>query len=151
MSIDAIARAAEERARERGATLRRLLAELSPFRGELTLALVLVLVGATTQAAGPWLISRAIDHEPALAFRDRAAFLDPHRVAGPVAVVGVVRSVFFRARHELLVQRVHDPALDAHDHGLVTGVADHDSLQNAFRHPLTLPATPGGAARREWF
>ena len=63
MSIDAIARASEERARERGATLRRLLAELAPERGELTLALALVLVGATTQAAGPWLISRAIDHD----------------------------------------------------------------------------------------
>src|SRR3954464_1817834 len=98
--------------------------------------------------APPWRrVGRAVDDEPALAFRDRAAFLDPHGVAGPVAVVGVVRRIFFRARHELLVQRVHDPALDAHDHRLITGVADHDSLQNAFRHPLTLPATPGRAAR----
>jgi ATP-binding cassette subfamily B protein/subfamily B ATP-binding cassette protein MsbA len=63
MSIDAIARAAEERARERGATLRRLLAELASMPGELGVALALVLVGAAAQAAGPWLISRAIDHD----------------------------------------------------------------------------------------
>ena len=53
MSIDAIAGAAEERAHERGATLRRLLAELTLMRGELALALILV--SAATQAVGPWL------------------------------------------------------------------------------------------------
>ncbi len=61
MSIEAIARTSRERAEKRGATARRLLGELRPFRRDLVLALGLVVVGATAQAAGPWLISRAID------------------------------------------------------------------------------------------
>jgi ATP-binding cassette, subfamily B, multidrug efflux pump len=61
--IEAIAEAPEERARNRGATLRRLLGEWSPYRRSLALALALVLVGAAAQGAGPWLISRAIDQD----------------------------------------------------------------------------------------
>jgi ATP-binding cassette subfamily B multidrug efflux pump len=61
--IEAIAEAPEERARNRGATLRRLLGEWSPYRRSLLFALALVLVGAVAQGAGPWLISRAIDRD----------------------------------------------------------------------------------------
>ena len=63
MSIQAMANAPQERAENRGATLRRVLGELAPFRGQLWLAFALVLVGAASQAAGPWLVSRAIDED----------------------------------------------------------------------------------------
>lgn len=59
--IESIARAPQERAEDRGTTARRLLGELRPYRRQLFLALGLVVVGAVTQAGGPWLIGRAID------------------------------------------------------------------------------------------
>jgi ATP-binding cassette subfamily B multidrug efflux pump len=52
---------AEERVSNTGAVLRRLLRYLSPFRLQLSGALVLVIVYALVQAAGPALIGRAID------------------------------------------------------------------------------------------
>jgi len=52
---------AEERVGNTGAVLRRLLRYLSPFRLQLSGALVLVIVYALVQAAGPALIGRAID------------------------------------------------------------------------------------------
>ncbi len=63
MSIDAIARASQERAEHRGATVRRVFGELAQFRGQLGSALALVLLNAAAQAAGPWLVSRAIDDD----------------------------------------------------------------------------------------
>ncbi|HET7564141.1 MAG TPA: hypothetical protein VFJ96_04055, partial [Gemmatimonadaceae bacterium] len=51
----------EARAEHRGATLRRLLRELGPYRASLTMAFVLIVIGAAAQAAGPWLVGRAID------------------------------------------------------------------------------------------
>src|SRR2546423_1797063 len=51
----------EERARRQGTTARRLVGELGPFRRQLGFIFLLVVVGAGMQAAGPWLISRAID------------------------------------------------------------------------------------------
>jgi ATP-binding cassette subfamily B protein/subfamily B ATP-binding cassette protein MsbA len=51
----------EEKARNQRAVLLRLLAMLEPFRGQLALALLLVLISAATQGAGPFLIGRAID------------------------------------------------------------------------------------------
>src|SRR5215213_3105616 len=44
-----------------GATTRRLLGELRPYGGKLLLVLALVVLGAATQAGGPWMIGRAID------------------------------------------------------------------------------------------
>src|SRR5256885_11912704 len=90
--------------------------------------------GASRRAAGGTCgrTGARLGHDdPALALRQRPAFLDPHRVAGVVAVFLVVRGVFFRARHVLLVDRMDEPPLDAHDDGLVTGVADHGPLKNA--------------------
>ena len=51
----------QERAGDRGATARRLLAELRPYSGKLVLAFGLVVLGAGARAGGPWLIGRAID------------------------------------------------------------------------------------------
>ncbi|HKO24181.1 MAG TPA: ABC transporter transmembrane domain-containing protein, partial [Chloroflexota bacterium] len=62
-SIAAMAGASEEQARDRGATARRLLGELGPFRRQVGVIFVLVVLGAGMQAAGPWLISRAIDRD----------------------------------------------------------------------------------------
>ena len=51
----------EERARDRGRTARRLIGELAPYRPQLVVILLLIVLGAAAQALGPWLISRAID------------------------------------------------------------------------------------------
>ncbi|HEX8538646.1 MAG TPA: ABC transporter transmembrane domain-containing protein, partial [Cystobacter sp.] len=52
-----------ERARNRGAVARRLLGEARPHRRTLLIALGFVVVGALTQAAGPYLVGHAIDHD----------------------------------------------------------------------------------------
>ena len=52
---------AEERAQHRGATARRLLGELRPYRREIAVMFLFTLAGAAAQAAGPWLIGQAID------------------------------------------------------------------------------------------
>jgi ATP-binding cassette, subfamily B, multidrug efflux pump len=61
MSIDAIARAGQERAEDRQAIARRLIGELRPHKRRLAVAFVFVVVGALAQAGGPALIGRAID------------------------------------------------------------------------------------------
>jgi ATP-binding cassette subfamily B multidrug efflux pump len=61
--IESMARAPRERAENRGATARRLLGELRPYGRRLLLAFVLVVLGALSQAGGPWLIGRAIDRD----------------------------------------------------------------------------------------
>jgi ATP-binding cassette, subfamily B, multidrug efflux pump len=53
--------ARQARSRLRSPTTRRLLGELGLYRRSLLLILLLVLLGAGVQAAGPWLIGRAID------------------------------------------------------------------------------------------
>ncbi|MGI8690169.1 MAG: ABC transporter ATP-binding protein [Thermomicrobiales bacterium] len=53
---------AEERARHRGATARRLVGEMAPYRGRILIGFGFIVVGAVAQAAGPLLIGRAIDH-----------------------------------------------------------------------------------------
>ena len=59
--IQSIAEVPQEKAADRGATARRLLSELAPYRREMLVVLVLVVLGAVSQAGGPWLIGRAID------------------------------------------------------------------------------------------
>jgi ATP-binding cassette subfamily B multidrug efflux pump len=60
-SIESIAGTPQERAQNRGATARRLLSELKPHKRQLILVLCLVVLGALSQAGGPWLIGVAID------------------------------------------------------------------------------------------
>ena len=62
-SIESIARVSQEQAENQSATARRLLGELRPYGRQLILALVLVVLGALSQAGGPWLIGRAIDQD----------------------------------------------------------------------------------------
>ena len=62
-SIEAIASTEKRRARDRSAVARRLVGELAPHAGVLAFAGVFVVVGALTQALGPWLVSRAIDRD----------------------------------------------------------------------------------------
>ena len=59
--IQSIAEAPQEKAADRGATARRLLSELAPYKRAMLVVLVLVVLGAISQAGGPWLIGRAID------------------------------------------------------------------------------------------
>ncbi|PTL84355.1 ABC transporter ATP-binding protein [Vitiosangium sp. GDMCC 1.1324] len=61
--IESMAELEVQHAANRGAVARRLTAELRPYRGTLLVALVFVLVVAMTQAAGPYLVSRAIDRD----------------------------------------------------------------------------------------
>ncbi len=60
-ALESMAAGPQERARDRRATARRLIGELAPHRARLTAALGLVLLGAATQAAGPFVIGQAID------------------------------------------------------------------------------------------
>jgi ATP-binding cassette subfamily B protein/subfamily B ATP-binding cassette protein MsbA len=87
-SIQAIAGAPQERAADRGATARRLLGELRPYSRSLSLALVLVAASALSQAGGPWLIGRAIDHD--ILGRDPAGLLRTMVVLLGVYVVGAL-------------------------------------------------------------
>ncbi|MBA3943581.1 MAG: ABC transporter ATP-binding protein [Herpetosiphonaceae bacterium] len=68
--IQAAAQLEETGASQSGPVLRRLMGYLQPFWKELLVVLGLVLLGAFTQAAGPYLIGRAIDG--AIAKSDRA-------------------------------------------------------------------------------
>ena len=95
--IESIASVPQERAENKGATTRRLLSELGPYRRGLVLAFVLVVIGALAQAVGPWLIGRAIDEdilggEPAGLFRTTLLLLAVY-VAGLLAQRGQLRQV----------------------------------------------------------
>lgn len=59
--IESIAGETQEKARDRGATGRRLLGELKPYKSQMSYAMVLVLLGAASQAGGPALIGFTID------------------------------------------------------------------------------------------
>ena len=96
-SIESIARAPQERAEDKGATARRLLAELQPYSRSLVLALVLVALSALSQAGGPWLIGRAIDkdilgRDPSGLFRTMLLLLGVY-VVGTLAQRGQIRQV----------------------------------------------------------
>jgi ATP-binding cassette subfamily B multidrug efflux pump len=96
-SIQSLARTPQERAENRGATARRLLCELRPYSRSLLLVFALVVVGALSQAGGPWLIGRAIDRyilgdDPARLFRTMALLFGVY-VAGTLATRGQIRQV----------------------------------------------------------
>lgn len=96
-SIAAIARTPQERAENRGTTARRLLGELRPYGRSLLLAFALVVVGALSQAGGPWLIGRAIDRnilgEDPTGLYGTMALLFGVYVAGTLATRGQIRQV----------------------------------------------------------
>jgi len=52
-----------EKAKSRGAVAGKLIAELRPHKKTLSVALGFIFLGAMTQAAGPYLVSRAIDRD----------------------------------------------------------------------------------------
>ena len=56
-----VASGEEEHAKNRGVVVTRLVKYLKPYWLPVLVALVLVLINAATQAAGPFLIGRAID------------------------------------------------------------------------------------------
>ena len=96
-SIESIASVPQERAEDRGATARRLISELRPYGGQLTVGLFLVVVGALSQAGGPYLIGRAIDRYilradvPGLLWT--MLLLLVVYVAGTLATLGQIRQV----------------------------------------------------------
>jgi ATP-binding cassette, subfamily B, multidrug efflux pump len=51
-----------QKAQKQHSTLRRFLQYLQPFRSEIPIALMLVAIGAATQAIGPFLLGWSIDH-----------------------------------------------------------------------------------------
>lgn len=59
--IESIAGDTQEKAGDRGATGRRLLGELKPYKNKMAYALVLVILGAASQAGGPALVGITID------------------------------------------------------------------------------------------
>ena len=96
-SIESLARVPQEKAEDRSTTARRLVSELGPHRRQLFLGLVLVAIGAVSQAVGPWLIGRAIDrdiigNDPSNLFRTMALLLGVY-VAGTLAQRGQIRQV----------------------------------------------------------
>ncbi len=96
--IESIAGAAQEKAGDRGATGRRLLGELRPHKSSLAYALVLVLLGAGSQAGGPALIGLTIDRyilrggDPRMLFLMMALLLGIYTV-GALAQRGQVYQV----------------------------------------------------------
>src|SRR5690349_12579254 len=87
-------------------------------------------------AASGGLLVFAPDHGPALQLRDRLALLDPHRIARLELVALVVRMVVLGAADRLLIDRMGETAIDAHNHRLGLLVADDHALQRTFRHSL---------------
>ncbi|HEX8954409.1 MAG TPA: ABC transporter transmembrane domain-containing protein, partial [Polyangia bacterium] len=61
--LETMASQDQKRAHNRGAVARRLVAELRPHRAVVAAAFVFIVANAVGQAAGPWMVSRAIDHD----------------------------------------------------------------------------------------
>src|SRR5260221_9027408 len=101
-------------------------------------------LSATSRLLCIWIIgsgSRALgddgvvgQHFPALGLGQRTRLLDAHAVTDLAAVGLVVRRVLFRARDELLVDRMHDAALDLDRDGLVALVAHHRAPHDSLGH-----------------
>jgi ATP-binding cassette subfamily B protein/subfamily B ATP-binding cassette protein MsbA len=62
-TIEVMASQEQKKAKDRGAVARRLLKELAPFKSAIVAAFFFILLNAVGQAAGPWMVSRAIDHD----------------------------------------------------------------------------------------
>jgi ATP-binding cassette, subfamily B, multidrug efflux pump len=89
-ALESMANTSAERARDRGATARRLIGELRPFRAKIVAALGLVLLGAAAQAGAPLIIGRAIDR--AIGPGDRRALALWMLALAVVYVVGALAS-----------------------------------------------------------
>ena len=115
-SIESIARAPREQAENKGTTARRLLGELRPYGRQLLLAFVLIVLGALSQAGGPWLIGRAIDRDilggdPAGLFRTMLLLLVVYGVGtfasrGQIVQVGAVGQSVLASLRERIFERL---------------------------------------------
>ena len=115
-SIESIARAPREQAENKGTTARRLLGELRPYGRQLLLAFVLIVLGALSQAGGPWLIGRAIDRDilggdPAGLFRTMLFLLVVYGVGtfasrGQIVQVGAVGQSVLASLRERIFERL---------------------------------------------
>ena len=103
--LEAAAQEQAQRVSNRGAVVRRLLAELRPHRRTLLSALGFVVVAALSQAAGPWLVGRAIDRDigggDAWGLLQTMLLLFGVYVAGALAARAQVRRVGAIAQHVL--------------------------------------------------
>lgn len=93
-SIESIAGTPKEQAQNQRATARRLVSELKPYGRQLVLVLFFVVLGAASQAGGPWLIGVAIDRfilgdDPTGLFRTMALLLGVY-IVGAFASRGQV-------------------------------------------------------------
>jgi ATP-binding cassette subfamily B multidrug efflux pump len=61
--LETMASQDKKRAQNRGAVASRLVAELRPYRRVVAAAFVFIVLNAIGQATGPWMVSRAIDHD----------------------------------------------------------------------------------------
>jgi ATP-binding cassette, subfamily B, multidrug efflux pump len=61
--LEVMASQEKKGAANRGAVARRLVGELRPWRGMIVAAFVFIVLNAIGQALGPWMVSRAIDHD----------------------------------------------------------------------------------------
>jgi ATP-binding cassette, subfamily B, multidrug efflux pump len=114
--IESMARTPRERAENRGTTARRLLGELRPYGRQLLLAFVLIVLGALSQAGGPWLIGRAIDRDilggdPAGLFRTMLLLLVVYGVGtfasrGQIVQVGAVGQSVLASLRERIFERL---------------------------------------------
>jgi ATP-binding cassette subfamily B protein/subfamily B ATP-binding cassette protein MsbA len=115
-SIESIARTPREQAENKGTTARRLLGELRPYSRQLLLAFVLIVLGALSQAGGPWLIGRAIDRDilggdPAGLFRTMLLLLVVYGVGtfasrGQIVQVGAVGQSVLASLRERIFKRL---------------------------------------------
>ena len=151
-SIESIARAPREQAENKGTTARRLLGELRPYGRQLLLAFVLIVLGALSQAGGPWLIGRAIDRDilggdPAGLFRTMLLLLVVYGVGtfasrGQIVQVGAVgQSVLASLRKRIFERLLRLPLgfFDRHPMGdLMSRVTnDVDTLNQLLSQGIT--------------
>jgi ATP-binding cassette, subfamily B, multidrug efflux pump len=114
--IESMARTPRERPENLGTTARRLLGELRPYGRQLLLAFVLIVLGALSQAGGPWLIGRAIDRDilggdPAGLFRTMLLLLVVYGVGtfasrGQIVKVGAVGQSVLASLRERIFERL---------------------------------------------
>src|ERR1700733_14987835 len=81
---------------------------------------------------------RVFDDGPALQPRNRLRLFDRDSIADLATIVFVMRVKILRPAHRLLEKRMRETALALHDDGLVLLIADDDTLQDTFRHFISI-------------